>query len=508
MSKISRTHAAVLNTTSASVAQFVQLVVQFVSRTIFIHTLGIQLIGLNGLFVNILSYLNFAELGIGSAITFSLYKPLAKANWEQVSGIMRLFKRLYELIAFVVLVAGVCTTPFIPYLIKGNGSGLGVNLYIAFLLALLNTVMSYLVTYKRTLLIADQRGYLNTLNAVGFNIGGQILQIVGLLVWKSFYLYLIIQAVAMLVSNLRVSHVVDKLYKNLNIHGKSKIDKSIVDVLKRNVGGMVSAKLGGIVVNGTDNILLSMFTGLTAVGLYSNYSMITSGLTQVFNQLVSAVASSIGNLSATTVQRAKVKRVFYQYFTISSGISLVVSTGFAGFATIFVSMWLGKNAIYPVVPLFVISVNFYLQNLRQSLITYTSSYGLFWYARWKPIFEAIVNFGFSFWLVRTTDLGVTAVLLGTIISNLSVNVLWESYIVVKYAINEQLLRFLKVYLSFILLGTMVIGATILVAESTESLFLTIAYLVAFEIVSVVVILLIDLICNPKRYSLILNFIKR
>ena len=509
MKSINRTKATMLNTSFASVAQLVQLIFQFVSRTIFIHMLGVQLIGLNSLFTNILSYLNFAELGIGSAITFSLYKPLAENKWQQVSAIMRLFKRLYEIIAIVVLVGGILTTAFIPKLIKGGIEELPVNVYIAFILALLNTVVSYLVTYKRTLLIADQRGYLNTLNSVGYNVAGQIFQIISLLVWKNFYIYLIIQAASMLISNLRVSKVVDRVYPLLEINTPIRVDKTVLVTLKQNISGMISSKLGGIIVNGTDNILLSMFVGLTQVGLYSNYAMITSGLTQVFNQFVSAVASSIGNLGATSKRRTKVKQIFYQYFVVSSSLALMITVGFASFSTAFVSIWLGKSVVYSALPLFVITLNFYLQSLRQSLITYTASYGLFWYARWKPIFESAINFGCSLWLVKYTSLGVSGVLIGTIISNLIVNVVWESIIVTRHAVNESFFRFIRLYLSFIIAGTLTIGATVwYIYVIGSSVLMGILGLVVAEIVSFFFIVLIDLVICPNRFSLIRTFIGR
>lgn len=506
MHKISRTKATVLNTSSAGIAQFIQLTFQFVSRTIFIQTLGVQFVGLNGLFVNILSYLNFAELGIGSAITFSLYKPLANEDWNQVSGIMHMFKRVYEIIAVIVLIAGIIITPFIPNLIKNGGTTLGINIQIAFLLALANTVMSYLVTYKRTLLLADQRGYINAINTVGFNLAGQIIQIITLLIWHNFYVYLVIQACAMLLSNLRVSVVVDRQYKQLDMHTASNVDPAIISTLKHNISGMVSSKMGGIIVNGTDNILLSFYIGLIEVGSYSNYSMIVTGLMQIFNQLVSAVAASIGNLGATVRQKTKVKRVFYQYFMVSSSVSLFLSVGFAGFASSFVNIWLGSASVYSALPLFVISFNFFLQNLRQSLITYISSYGLYWFSRWKPVFESLINLLISWVLVKYTKLGVSGVLIGTIASNLLINIIWEAQIVMKHAIHENLFRFMRLYLTFIIVGMGIIYALVFMVRSYRqtSLFNGILISVSAEVISLIIILGIDWFVVPSNYSILKN----
>ena len=233
MNSLNRTKAAAINSAVASSAQLIQLVMQFISRSVFINVLGAQFLGLNGLFLNLLGYLNFAELGLGAAITFSLFEPLVKNDERQIAAIMSLFKKWYRYIALFVLIGGLILTPFIPKLIHGGGTGLHLNIYIAFLLALSNTVFSYLLTYKRTLLLADQKGYINTLNTVGFNIAGQLLQIVSLLIFQSFYLYLIIQAVVMVISNIQVSRVVNKMYPYLFVYRHEKVGDNIIHYMKK-----------------------------------------------------------------------------------------------------------------------------------------------------------------------------------------------------------------------------------------------------------------------------------
>lgn len=229
MNKLSRTKAATINSVTASSAQLVQLVMQFISRSVFINVLGSEFLGLNGLFINLLGYLNFAELGLGAAITFSLFDPLVNDDKPHVAAIMNLFKKWYRYIALFVLIGGLILTPFVSHLIKGGVEHLDINVYMAFLLALLNTVLSYLFTYKRTLLLADQKGYINTLNTVGYNIAGQIFQIVTLYIFKNFYLFLIIQAVIMFISNYHVSRVVDKLYPYLKEYHMKKLALKSLD---------------------------------------------------------------------------------------------------------------------------------------------------------------------------------------------------------------------------------------------------------------------------------------
>lgn len=500
MKQLSRTRLSALNSAVATIGQFVQLLFQFIARSFFIHILGSQYLGLNGLFLNVLGYLNFAELGIGSAITFSLYKPLFDQDMGQVSAILKLFRNLYRYIALTVLLLGLAVTPLVPHLIGGNISEIHVNIEVAFLLALSDTVLSYLTTYKRTLLLADQKGYINTINSVGFNVAGQIFQIIQLLIWKDFYGYLIIQAVMMFLSNVWISHRVDKLYPQVAIKKAGKVGKSTVDYLKKNVVGMFSAKVGGILVTGTDNILLSIYSGLTAVGLYSNYVMIINGLTLLINQLLSAVSSSIGNLQASSASKEHQETVFYHYFMVTSILSLIMSIGFAGFSSAFVNVWLSKNMVYSFLPLAVISVNFLLQSLRQCLINYTNAYGLYWYERWKTVFEASLNLAISWVLVKFTNLSVSGVLLGTICSNIFVNFFWESYIVLKYGLHTNTFRFLRLYAGMIFGGSVLIVATCFAITNFQGIKLLngIGITLIAECLALLIYLIIERILFPKE----------
>lgn len=512
MKSLTRSKASVVNSTVATVAQVAQLIVQFIARSVFIYTLGSQYLGLNGLFTNILGYLNFAELGIGSAITFSLYKPLQENDIFQISAVLKFFRNLYRIIAIVVLIGGLVVCPFVPYLIGGESSEINVNIQITFLMALSNTVISYFTTYKRTLLIADQKGYINSINTVGYNIFGQVLQIASLLIWGNFYFYLIIQVFTMTISNIRVSRVVDRLYPEIMLQKAGKVNNNVVVYLKKNLTGMMTAKLGGIIVNGTDNLLLSYYVGLTAVGMYANYTMLISGLTQIITQLVSSVTASIGNLGVSKEKDEKKIMIFYQYFMITSFIGLAVPVGFSGFATAFVNLWLNKDMVYGYFPLTVLSINFMLQCLRQSIINYTDAYGLYWYARWKPLFESIVNFVISWSLVKYTNLSITGVLIGTICSNIFVNYWWESYIVLKYGLKTKVFPFLKLYAMLLILGSGVIIMTTTLVNNWagESLFRGIEVTIIAEIFILIGFIFIQKAFYPKdikKFNLI-GFIRR
>lgn len=465
MKNKSRTHASVINSFSAGLAQILTLLMSFVSRTIFIRVLGEQYLGLNGLFSNILSILSFAELGVGAAITFSLYKPLANHDEDQVLALMQLYKKVYHAIALIIFTAGIIVLPFLDFFIKGDGSDVG-NIHIAFFLFLMNSVSSYLWNYKRSIFFADQSGYINSLNLMIFQVSGQLLQILFLLVTPSYYLYLIIQICVTIFSNLQISRVANKQYPFLRQHRKVSVPHQTLAFLKRNVIGMISAKLGGIVVLGTDNIILSSFLGLATVAVYSNYTLIMNGMISVINQAVSAVTASIGNLRAVGNPR-KEKAVFYKYSMISALIGLTVSVGMVTFFSPFIKFWVGKKFVLDATTTLIIVIGFFVSQLRQANINFTNAYGLYWEQRLKSIVEAVVNLIVSLILIIGFRAGINSVILGNLASNLFVNAWWEPLIVLKSgfkATNSEIRFYARFYLSELTIGVAILELSLLVSS--------------------------------------------
>lgn len=481
---MNRSKAALLNSSVAVFAQMAMILTQFISRTFFIKILGDQFLGMNGLFVNILNILNLAELGIGSAITFSLYRPLVEGKKREIAAIMHLLKRWYRIIAGIVAIAGLILMPFVPQLIHHSQFSSG-SIMFYFFIALMGTMSTYLLSYKRTLIIADQMGYINTINTVGYNVIMQVCQTISLFLFKDFGIYLFLQLFFNLISNIAISRKVDNYYPYLE-ETNDAVSQDVMDYFKKNVKGMISAKMGGIVVNGTDNLILSTFLGLTTVGLYSNYTLITNGLTSVLTQGVSAVSSSIGNLAASA-DGNKQLTVVRKYFAITVVLSFIMSIGFATFSHSFVAIWIGKNYILDNFTTFIISFNFFIQSVRQSLIGISNSYGLYWQQRFKPIFEAVLNLIVSIILVKYTGLGISGVLIGTICSNLFVNFWWEPLVVFRYGIHASVGPFLFNYGLVVFFSAILIAIGVLAGAVTTNifigLFITVCYIFVCTLLS-------------------------
>jgi len=444
---MSRTKKTLKNFKYAVIWQAAALLVTFFARMVFVRILSVEYLGLNGLFTNILSILSFAELGVGAAIGYSLYKPLAENDIPKIKALMRFYKRAYITIGTIIAIFGMLLTPFLPFIIKDIPDIPYINLI--YLMFVANSVVSYFFSYKRTLIIADQKRYITTNYRYGFFITLNFIQMFALMITENYILFLGTQILFTFLENYFVSKKANKLYPYIKTKNQEKLDKETKNTIVRNVKAMMGHKAGGIVVNGTDSILLSLFVGVVTVGLYSNYLLIITALTLIFNLSFQAVVASVGNLGAT---QAKEKSQ-----TIFKSINLLGFWGFA-FVTIglinllnpFIMIWLGEEYLFSLSLVFVIVLNFYLTGMRKSVLTFRDAFGLFWYDRYKPIFEASIKIIFS--IILGKEYGAVGIFLGTTISTLSTCFWVEPYVLYKYGFKSTVKPYFAkyTYYSFIL----------------------------------------------------------
>lgn len=442
-----RSKLSIKNASFGLISQAVILIGQFILQTVFIRSLSVSYLGANGLFTNLISFLSFAELGIGSAITFSLYKPLSVKDVVQINAIMTLFKKVYQTIGTVILFFGLILTFFIDDLVKKGQSV--PHLKMLFVLYLLGTVVSYFFTYTRSLLIANQDGYINSINQLIFKILQYVLQIPILIFTHQYALYLVVIIVMNIVSNIRITQQAYKKFSYLNLNVKTQIDPEVLQRMKHNVTGTISNKIGTIVVFGTDNILISKFIGLTTVGIYSNYTLIINGLTTVLGQGFNAVISSFGNLGVTKSEEYQ-KDIFFNYLYLVTLVTYTISSTLYVLVQPFISFWFGKNLLLSREIVFFIILNFALTEIRQATLGFISALGLFWPMRYKAIIEAVINLVLSLVLIVHFNLGVEAVLLGTLGSTILVNIWWEPLVLFRYGFHSNLKLYSVKYCIYIL----------------------------------------------------------
>lgn len=435
-------------------------VLKFLVRMVFIKTLPIDYLGINGLFGNILVMLSLAELGVGPAIVYSLYKPLAVKDKERIKSIMRLFKRVYINIGLTILALGLCLYPYLDYFIKGNTNIEDLQYF--YLVFLANTVVSYFWSYKRSLLIADQKQYIVNIYQSMAQVMVAVLQIVFLLLVPSYWCYIFVMLMGTIVENFLIAKKADKEFTFLDEHAEP-IDKNLKKEIQKNTMAMIVHKIGGMVVFGSSNLILSKFVGLAAVGLYSNYQLVITALNTLASKFFEAITASIGNLIVLESNDKKVKAFKLTQFMTA----LQASICFCGLYVLFnqfVELWVGRDYLFNEDVVRALVVSFYLTYMRKAVLMFRDACGLFWNDRYKPIAESIINLAASIYL--TIHYGIVGVIWGNIISTVLTCFWVEPYILLRNAIDMKLKDYFFDYLRFTLVT---IGATVLVEYLNNSL---------------------------------------
>lgn len=478
---VSRRKASVRNASTALLTQIINLLGKFVVQTIFIHTLGTKYLGANGLFTNIITFLSFAELGIGAALSYSFYKPIANKDYKAINAITNLYRKVYNAIGWIILVLGLSLSYFVPFLVKSSGSIDHLRSY--FVLFLLSSVVSYFFTYNRSLIIANQEGYVDSVNQLVFSIAKYIFQIVSLVFFESYIGFLIVQVMTNLLSNFAITRLAHRKYPFLLDDKKIMPNKDVISEIKKNVIGTISSKVGSIVVNGTDNILISKFIGLSVVGLYSNYSLVVTGITSLLGQVLNSVVASFGNLGVSEKNNIKKQIDLFNQFVFYNGF-MAIFIGLLLYILFqpFISVWLGPKYQLTDLTLSIIVINFVLAQFRPALFL-VNAYGLFWGYRYKSIVEASVNFCLSFYLVKYTGLGINGVLIGTIVGNLIVNSWWDPMILFTGAFHKGIFKFYLQYIYYI-----IVFLTMLLCE------IMIVHYFKFHVINFMNLILYGVIC--------------
>lgn len=414
--KNSRTKNAVLTMLTSGIAQFLTLVLTFVSRTVFISVLGAEYLGLNGLFSNILSILSLSELGIGSAISFYLYKPLADKNVERVKSLIRFYKICYRIVGGVILVIGSCLLPILPKLVNFDVN-VPVNLYLVYFLYLLNTAGSYLFfAYKQSLVLANQEQYkIEKINIV-FTFINCFTDIVVLLIFRNYIIYLAIKFALVISKNLIIAKKIDKEYPFIKDKSVKPLTAGEIKGFLKDVGNISLFRIGSTLFNATDNIIISMLLGTTIVGYYSNYFMIIAQVTTVLAIIVRAFTAGIGNLIVT-----ESKEIQYDiYKQLNFGVYFIVTiftTCLFQLLNSFIKIWVGSfetNYVLSQSVVFCLCINFYFDNTTQVMNSFRETSGNFKTGRLLQLLGGILNIILS--IVLGKKWGLVGIFVATILS--------------------------------------------------------------------------------------------
>ena len=433
-----RTKKSILNAIVATLASAVGMVFGFVTQKVFLECLGLEYSGANGLFTNIMSMLSIVELGIGSAIVYNLYKPIAEDDKDKIISLMYFYRKCYRVLAAIIFVLGMILLPFVPFFVGENS--IQESMYLLYFLALIDTVFSYLLSYKRSILMANQENYLVNLVHMGYLIFMNIFEIGLLFMTKNYILYLVSRIVFRVIENLVITFIADKKYPYINSKNYKKLSKDIQTDIFTKVKGLFFHKIGGFIVGSTSYIVISTIRGLKDAGIYNNYYLIFNSISILLSQIFYSIVSSVGNLLVNEDEEKSY--VVYEKLTLFNfWIYSLCSVGLFAVLQPFITWWIGEKYLLPLYAVVWLAIYFYFQGMRKTINLFKEAAGIFYEDRRIPVLESIINLVCAILLVNY--FGIAGVFMAGVISSL----LLFLYSYPKYVYTKL---FKRKYIDFIL----------------------------------------------------------
>lgn len=425
--KDSRLKNAKRNIVGAAVNQAVKMLIPFLTRTIIIYYLGIIYLGLNSLFGSLLTMLSLAELGVGSAMVFSMYEPIAKGDNQMVCALLNLYRKIYRIIGSVILGLGLLMLPFLSYIIKGDVPE-DISIYVLYLIFLTGTVLSYfLYGYKESVLIASQRADITSNVHSITSISGGLIQVLVLLLTRNYYAFCLVLLFVNVGRNLVINYITKRKYPEYICTGT--VTKSTLNDIKKRVAGLFIYKICYVLRDSISSIIISAFLGLIVLGTFNNYYYIISTVTGFLVIIKTSISASVGNsMIEESIEKNfkdfQICQLLYMYISVWCTACL--------FCLIqpFITVWIGKEYLLSNVEMAICCIYFFCYKMGDVCAVYRQAAGLWWQDRYRPIVEAIVNLVLSLILVQS--FGVVGVLLSSIFCLIFINSFWASNILFKH----------------------------------------------------------------------------
>lgn len=431
---------SILNVAISIIFKIVLLISNLLVRRYLIRYLGNDINGLNSLYLSIIGVLAVAELGVGDAITFCMYKPIVEGDTKKIASLYSLFKKVYLIIGLIIAVAGCLLMPFLPYLAKGY-TDLDVNLYLTFGLMLASVVVTYLFSANTSLMNAYRDNYITTTITSSGQLFQHCLQFIVLFLTQSFVWYLICRIVSAGVQWLLTEIVTRKKYSPIRSYVGVHIDKDTKNGIIKNVKALFMHRIGGVLVNTIDSIVISAFIGVAILGKYSNYTTIMTAMTGTITLFFTPLTSTIGHLF---VQDKNAFIRYYNFFcTMNFALGCIFFLGYYSVIDNLIMLFFGEGLELEKSISFVITVNYFIQFMRQSTLLFRDASGTFYYDRWKPLAEGLSNLVLSIVFVIlfqnfvSDNFAVVGVIMATIITNVFICHIVEPHVLHKHAFHAS-----------------------------------------------------------------------
>ena len=453
--KLERTKNAARNVVFDGMMEMVNVLFPFVIRSVMLHYLGTEYLGLNGLFKSILNFLNLAELGVGSAMVFSMYKPIAEDDTPAICALLRLYRTLYRIIGLTIAAVGLLLIPVLHSFIKGDLPA-DMNLYVLYLMNLGNTVLTYwLFAYKSSLLQAHQRRDLISKVTLAVRLTEYTLKILILVFTRNYYLYLSVQLLCQLAVNLLTAVCATKMYPRYMPEGKLPKEKTL-DIFHR-VRDLFTSKLSATVFDAADTLVISAFMGLTVLALYQNYYFIITALRMMLVVLLNACMAGVGNKLVMESKEAnyrdleKISLLFLWVLGVSSSMLLCMYQPF-------IRVWMGEDNMLAVGLVSCFVIYYYSMGANKLINMFKDAAGIWRVDRWRPLTAALVNLGLN--LATVQWLGLYGVLLSSVFSIVFIQIPWLFHNLFREVFPRQCMgKYIQLFCSLTVVALVSCGAS-------------------------------------------------
>lgn len=433
--KIERTKNAGRNIIFGGILKIYQIFIPFLMRTAMIYFMGVQYLGLSSLFTSILQVLNLAELGVGGAMVYAMYKPITEDDTKTICALMKLYRTYYRCIGGVIAVIGLCLTPVIPKLIKSD-LPMGLNVYALYLLNLFATVLSYwLFAYKNSIFQAYQRVDIISKVSLITNTLQYMLQLIIIVFVKNYYIYVIVALATQALNNIITALIATKKYPDYKPVGR--LDKKSVKEINSRIRDLFTSKLGMVIVNSADTVVISAFLGLTVLAIYQNYYFILTAIIGLVDVIFQACTAGIGN--SVIVETKKKNFDDLKKFTL-------MIVWIAGFCTCcflnlyqpFMEIWVGKDLMLNFGCVVCLCIYYFIYEINKLLNTYKDASGIWHEDRFRPLITALTNLALN--ILTVNFLGIYGVLLSTVVSTLVIGMPWLLHNLFTVLFDKEQLR--------------------------------------------------------------------
>ena len=489
---------SIINVSVSIFFRFFMLVGSILVRRCLIQYIGNEVNGLDSLYASLIGFLSVAELGVGSAITFCMYKPIVEQDNSKVAALYQLFTKTYRIIGVIMIVVGIGLIPFLPYLAR-DYIELNVNLGLTFLLMLLSIVLSYFFSAKTSLINAYKNNYVTTsISSIGM-IVQYIIQIITIVMTRSFAYYMVCRIIAMLLQWIMTELYSWKHHRVILCYHMVTVDRETKKEIINKVKALFMHRIGNILVNSADSMIISAFIGVVVLGKYTNYSSIAVSMSSVIALVFTPLTSIIGH--TYVAEKENTEQYFQKFYFLNFALGMIFFIGYYAVIDDLVLILFGNNLKLSKAISLVITVNYFVQFMRQSTMLFRDATGTFYNDRWKPVFEGSLNVILSIACVKLflhiggDELGVVGVIVATIITNLLICHIVEPYVLYKYAFHRSVKKHLfrnYMYIAIFVIALFVMDALMKnINNGWVSLIVNGLLSVAISALAIIIVLIAD-----------------